>query len=534
MPVAGKRGPAWDALALLVGLTIVGLALRLPMFGDSLFADELSTNYVVHGFGVGNVFNIVASDQEGTPPLFFVLTWLTSAFGGNEGLRLVSLLAGLAAIPLTYLLGVRTVGRRAASAGAVLMTLSPFQIYYSTEARAYALVMLCCLLAALFLVIALDSGRTRWWVAYGLSAAAAIYTHYTAIFVLIGLFGWAFVARPGARRQLLLATLTAALLFVPWIPQFLADTDAPASQAIEVLHPLTLSTFKTDLLTWSFGNPLVLPGQLPGDLAWWLIGSGLALGAVGLLVRLRSEGLQWPPAGVILVLILAAAVPLGAVVHQFFASSVFIPRNLISSSPGLALALGALVTSGRASFRYAAVGLLVAGTTIGALKMLDDQNQRPDFGSAAEFIERSGPPNAPVVGGQDFTPGPQTALQAALAPEGEPFPPDRSVLTLNFPTIEELLNARRENLPILKRLPIPSEQEIAGRAARMAGSGTLFLVTYGRATLQQQRDFPGTVASFLAALPPRFQEVDSRSFPGGGIFPVTVYVMRGDRLSRPG
>ena len=178
----------------LAGLTIIALALRLPSFGDSLWGDELSSNYVINGFGIGNVLEVTQSDQEGTPPLFFLLTWLTKGFGDTEGLRVVSLLAGLAAIPVTYLLGERTVGRPAGMVGAALVALSPFQIFYATEARAYALTMLCCLLAALTLVLAIESGRTRWWVAYSLSVAAAAYTHYTAVFVLIALFGWAFLA----------------------------------------------------------------------------------------------------------------------------------------------------------------------------------------------------------------------------------------------------------------------------------------------------------------------------------------------------
>src|SRR5215210_2218122 len=134
MPVAGKRGLPWDEVALVGGITLVALALRLPSLNDALWHDELSTNFVVHGFGVGNLFEIRHGDQEGTPPLFFMLTWLTSHFDGNEALRLVSLLSGLAAIPLTYLLGLRTVGAAAAAVGAALIALSPFQIVYATEA----------------------------------------------------------------------------------------------------------------------------------------------------------------------------------------------------------------------------------------------------------------------------------------------------------------------------------------------------------------------------------------------------------------
>src|SRR3954468_12181143 len=115
----GSRGRSLDSATLwtLAGITIIGLALRLPSFGDSLWGDELSTNFVVNGFGAGSIIHIVLGEQEGTPPLFFLLAWLTKWFDGVEGLRVISLLAGVASIPLTYLFGVRTVGQRAALVG---------------------------------------------------------------------------------------------------------------------------------------------------------------------------------------------------------------------------------------------------------------------------------------------------------------------------------------------------------------------------------------------------------------------------------
>jgi len=160
--VESRARPAASAL-LLGGLVLLALGLRLPSFSGALWGDELATNYVVNGFGVGDLGWILTHGKEATPPLFFVLTWLTRWFDDTEGLRLVSLLAGLAAIPLTYLVGLDTVGRQAATVGATLVALSPFQIFYATEARAYELLMLLCLLATFALLRALRSGRTGWY-----------------------------------------------------------------------------------------------------------------------------------------------------------------------------------------------------------------------------------------------------------------------------------------------------------------------------------------------------------------------------------
>ena len=215
---------------------------------------------------MGSVLHIVQTDQEGTPPLFFWLAWLTKWFDGVEGLRVPSLLAGLASVPLTYLLGKRLVGATAGFVGAALVALSPFQIFYATEARAYELVMFFCLLATLALLRAVDTGRWQWWAGYGLSAAAALYTHYNAVFVLAFVFAWAFVAHPEGRKGLLVANVGAAVLFAPWLPQFSEDSGEPAAKLTGVLHPLTLQGVKDDVLKWAAGHPNIPIADLPGHL----------------------------------------------------------------------------------------------------------------------------------------------------------------------------------------------------------------------------------------------------------------------------
>ena len=78
------------------------------------------------GHGLADVVSIVHTDAEITPPLYFVASWLTTRIDLTpELLRAPSLLAGAATIPLVYLLGVRTVGRRAALVATALTTFSP-------------------------------------------------------------------------------------------------------------------------------------------------------------------------------------------------------------------------------------------------------------------------------------------------------------------------------------------------------------------------------------------------------------------------
>src|SRR5918997_2957510 len=146
-------------------LTLLGVALRLPLLNDSLVADELSTRWMITAGGLGDVIAKVHTDAEITPPLSFVLSWLTTRPElSPELLRLPSFIAGAATIPLIYAVGARTVGRGAALLAAALAALSPFLIFYSTEARSYALLVAFVLVSTLALLVAVEGGRTRWWV----------------------------------------------------------------------------------------------------------------------------------------------------------------------------------------------------------------------------------------------------------------------------------------------------------------------------------------------------------------------------------
>jgi len=91
--------PSTRLLVLVGVITFGGLLLRLPSFRDSLFGDEISTYFIVVGHSLGRVLVLVHSNQETTPPLYFVLAWATKGILGSpaQSIRLVSLVAGTAA-----------------------------------------------------------------------------------------------------------------------------------------------------------------------------------------------------------------------------------------------------------------------------------------------------------------------------------------------------------------------------------------------------------------------------------------------------
>ena len=235
---------------------MAGAALRLSYAGQSMLGDELSTYWIVSTNDFSGVLSTVESDAEISPPLFFLLSWLAVQIDVTpELLRLPSLLAGLATIPLVYLVGLRTVGRGPALLAAALTTLSPFMIFYSSEARGYAVMTALVAASTLSMLLAVDRRRARWWIAYAVATAAAVYTHYTCVFVLAVQFLWVVWAHPEDRRRALLWTGAAAAGFLPWLPGLLADFDSPTSDILALLHPFTAFHVRQALEQWGLGHP---------------------------------------------------------------------------------------------------------------------------------------------------------------------------------------------------------------------------------------------------------------------------------------
>lgn len=515
-----QRSPSTLVVVLVAAITAAGVLLRLPSFGDSLFGDELSTYYIVTSHGLGRIVYLLQGHSvDLNPPLFFLLAWVAERFGdGAQTLRLVSLLAGTAAIPLTYLLGVWTVGRRAALVGAALIALSPFLIFYSTEARAYALLLLLVLVCTLCLLRALDTGRLCWWAAYGFGSCAAMYTHYIAVFFLATLFVWAFVTAPRARPALLAVNLAAAIGYLPWLPTLIKDTRSPGNLVISFLEPFSAHLVARSLARWSIGHPFLPVTKLPGHAALAVVLVGLAAALLGGALRAfrgsdehRFTGLS---PGAVLVVVLLVAPPAEIALYSLVGHSVWEPRNLIAGWPALALAVGALVTSARGLLRVATVGMVILAYAIGAAKMLESSNQRPDYGSAVSFIDRVGPSGAPVIDVPGPTPGPLTELDAAFAQAGQSARERHPVLRLGLPSLHALLRA-----PPYARVSPTAPPAVISHAVQLARSQTLFVVALGQNS--------ALLRTLLKPLPSPFHEVETRRF--AGLAPVSLYVFRARR-----
>ena len=503
------------AWAIVGAITLVAFLLRLPSFTDALFGDELSTYAVVNGYGVADMFTLIDSDQEATPPLYFLFAWVSQYLGdASMWLRLPSLLAGLAAIPLTYLLGLRLTSRPASLVAAGVMALSPFLIFFATEARSYSVSMLMCLVSTYALVRATEDGAERkWWVVYAVFTAAAMYSHYTSIFLLVGQAGWALVARRAATAPLLVASAGAALLFVPWLPGYIEDSNSFTAQNIGAVLPFDFDVFITESGRAALAGAIVPVRDLPGALGLLAIFMGCAVGFAALAMRAVNSGRLVPHSRAALLVTLALAPPLGAGLYSLISTDVFVARNLISAWPGWALIVGTLAVAPRGWLRIGTLVAVLGGFALGGAMMLSANNQRKDYVSVAEYLLESASEGDAIVDSPIPAAGGRLALDVALADLGAE---NLTVHRLNVPVLADRLEALAPGGPgQYAPLEVPTGEEVARSALRTAQNDQIFLVLSGEEQSLPDLDNFGEdfLSEFLAEIGD-YTVASTKHFPG--------------------
>lgn len=271
--------------------------------------------------------------KEPNPPFYFLLlhVWRVPAGSSEFGLRFLSLMPAVAAVPLLYAIGRRLGGRRVGLAAMALGAVNPYLVWLAQEARMYSWALLWSTLGAYALLRGLASGRRSDWALFAAANLLAVYTHLYAVFIVAaeGLYLLLRALRAAAEGKptfragegLLAAALPVAL-FLPW---FISIT-AFAGES---------STWRGFIGVWDMlrvlGVNFASQDHLPGSLGDWL-GLLLSLAALVGLIVWRSRA-AFPAAWLLL--------PIAAVYGLSFKEPLFSPRYFIVVLPALLVLAGA-------------------------------------------------------------------------------------------------------------------------------------------------------------------------------------------------
>src|SRR4051812_46554616 len=153
-----------DRRVLLGAIVLVALACRTAGAGDRLSADEGYSWLVASAHGPGAFLDLLAR-YENTPPLFYLLL-SPLPLDDEVWLRLPSLVAGVAAVPVLYAAVRALLGTRAALLSALALAVAPYAVSFSNYARGFTLATLGMLVALWAAARLARDGRSRWWWLY--------------------------------------------------------------------------------------------------------------------------------------------------------------------------------------------------------------------------------------------------------------------------------------------------------------------------------------------------------------------------------
>ena len=140
-------------------ILIAGGLLRFLTLGrQSLWVDEGLSYWIANQSWA----DLLVDLQTSVRPLHFVILHFMILLGGSEWmLRAPSAIAGVISLVLFYALVAEFFDRKTGLLAALLLAISPFHVWYSQEARMYAIECMFMLAASLFAVRGLR--KNRWW-----------------------------------------------------------------------------------------------------------------------------------------------------------------------------------------------------------------------------------------------------------------------------------------------------------------------------------------------------------------------------------
>lgn len=201
-------------------ILLISLVLRVIVLDQSLWWDEAINVVAAKNL---TLWQFILSYPIGDfhPPGYFLILWYWSHFFGfgEAVVRIPSVILGVATVWLTFLLGKRLFEKKVGYLASFLLTIAPLHIYYSQEARMYALAAFSSSLNWYFFT-KINEKKFLIILGFIISVVLVIYSDYVAWLIFPAQLGYIVWTRRIHLRKFLSLVGVGILFFIPWLKIF--------------------------------------------------------------------------------------------------------------------------------------------------------------------------------------------------------------------------------------------------------------------------------------------------------------------------
>jgi len=215
-------------LLIVATFTILAAFLRFYKLSfQSLWTDELFSLTLTNKSLNSIIKACLNSDPN--PPLYYISLWMwTKVFGGSAyASRALSAVFGVLGVMSIYLLGKKLFSKAAGTMALAILSVNIYHIYYSQEARSYAMAFLLSILSYLFFIRLHQDRDFKSCLLYTFFTALLMYTHYFGLSILVSQFCFVLFTLSRDKKILFfiryygLSGIFLFVFYIPWIPAVL-------------------------------------------------------------------------------------------------------------------------------------------------------------------------------------------------------------------------------------------------------------------------------------------------------------------------
>lgn len=223
-------------------ILLLGLALRWYDLGaESFWIDEIFTVHLVQQDFQSLIQQLLSEGRLIRHSLYFTLlhAWVSPLEINEVTIRSISVLFGVLAIGMMYLVGAQLFGKTTGLISSFFLAISGFQILHAQSARFYSLFVFLTLCSFFFYILAIQKREPHFFYANLLVNCLLFYTHSFAIFIFLA-----------EGLHYLFSLKLHKNTFIHWVVSQVVLLVALVPSLLPFLKTGTLSTSISDSIAW--------------------------------------------------------------------------------------------------------------------------------------------------------------------------------------------------------------------------------------------------------------------------------------------